>query len=77
MRSNLLNHKNLMLRSERRERLEAWAASDLQISHSQYWAARPSLRLRGVDHLFHQPSETPDIAGRIDGVTEANDHQAL
>ena len=29
------------------------------------------------DHLFHQPPETPDIAGRIDGVTEANDHQAL
>src|SRR6266702_1958333 len=28
MRSNLLKHNNLMLRSERRERLEAWAASD-------------------------------------------------
>jgi hypothetical protein len=27
-----------MLRSERRERLEAWAASDSPISHSQYWA---------------------------------------
>src|SRR5713101_3505146 len=27
MRSNLLKHNNLMLRSERRERLEAWAAS--------------------------------------------------
>jgi len=27
MRSNLLKHHNLMLRSERRERLEAWAAS--------------------------------------------------
>jgi hypothetical protein len=28
MRSNLLKHNNLMLRSERSERLEAWAASD-------------------------------------------------
>jgi hypothetical protein len=28
MRLNLLKHNNLMLRSERRERLEAWAASD-------------------------------------------------
>jgi hypothetical protein len=27
---------NLMLRSERRERLEAWATSDSPISHSQY-----------------------------------------
>src|ERR1700704_1806034 len=34
MRSNLLKHNNLMLRSERRERLEAWAASDQPISHS-------------------------------------------
>ncbi len=32
MRSNLLKHNNLMLRSERRERLEAWAASDSPIS---------------------------------------------
>jgi hypothetical protein len=31
MRSNLLKHNNLMLRSERRERLEAWAASDSHI----------------------------------------------
>src|SRR5258705_6705035 len=31
MRSNSLKHNNLMLRSERRERLEAWAASDSQI----------------------------------------------
>jgi len=29
MRFNLLKHNNLMLRSERRERLEAWATSDL------------------------------------------------
>ena len=36
MRSNLLKHSNLMLRSERRERLEAWAASDSPISHSQH-----------------------------------------
>jgi len=33
---NLLKHNNLMLRSERRERLEAWAASDSPISQSQY-----------------------------------------
>jgi len=36
MRYNLLKHNNLMLRSERRERLEAWAASDSLISHGQY-----------------------------------------
>jgi len=36
MRFNLLKHHNLMLRSERRERLEAWAASDKPISHGQY-----------------------------------------
>jgi hypothetical protein len=36
MRSNLLKHHNLMLRSERRERLEAWAASDSQIFKSRY-----------------------------------------
>jgi MFS family permease len=36
MRSSLLKHNNLMLRSERRERLEAWAASDSPIFHSQY-----------------------------------------
>src|SRR6266566_1466643 len=35
-RSNLLKHNNLMLKCERRERLEAWAASDSPISHSQY-----------------------------------------
>jgi hypothetical protein len=29
-----------MLRSERRERLEAWAASDSPISHSQYWFSK-------------------------------------
>ncbi len=39
MRSNSLKHNNLMLRSERRERLEAWAASDSPISHSQYYFA--------------------------------------
>src|SRR5450756_2481936 len=39
MRSNLLKHNNLMLRSERRERLEAWAASDSPFSHSQCWRA--------------------------------------
>jgi hypothetical protein len=31
MRSNSLKHNNLMLRSERRERLEAWAARDSHI----------------------------------------------
>jgi len=30
---NLLKHNNLMLRSERRARLEAWAASDSPSSH--------------------------------------------
>ncbi len=35
MRFSLLKHNNLMLRSERRERLEAWAASDSSISHRQ------------------------------------------
>src|SRR5712672_679422 len=45
MRSNLLKHNNLMLRSERRERLEAWAASDLPISHSQYYVDKLQCRL--------------------------------
>jgi hypothetical protein len=33
--SNLLKHNDVMLRSERRGRLEAWAASDSQISHGR------------------------------------------
>jgi hypothetical protein len=37
MRSKLLKQNNLMLRSERRERLEAWATSDPLISHSRYY----------------------------------------
>src|SRR6266581_6175732 len=45
MRSNLLKHNNLMLRSERRERLEACAASDLPISHSQYYVDKLQCRL--------------------------------
>ena len=52
MRSNLLKHNNLMLRSERRERLEAWAASELtdliigaRSAHRNCCAAR----LRGID----------------------------
>jgi len=36
MRFDLLKHNNLMLRSERRERLEAWAASDSDIYDSRY-----------------------------------------
>src|SRR6266700_4259306 len=44
MRSNSLKHNKLMLRSERRERLEAWAASDSQIQHSQYKCRRTSNR---------------------------------
>jgi hypothetical protein len=39
MRSNLFKHNNRMLRSERRERLEAWAASESAFGHSQYCAA--------------------------------------
>src|SRR6266568_8100507 len=46
MRSNLLKHNNLMLRSERRERLEAWAASDSPISHSQYYSALNATPMR-------------------------------
>ena len=37
--ASLLKHNNLMLRSERRERLEAWAASESAFAHSQYYAA--------------------------------------
>jgi hypothetical protein len=36
MRFNLLKHNNLMPRSEQRERLEAWTASDSHISHNRY-----------------------------------------
>src|SRR5712664_1189264 len=46
MRSSLLKHNNLMLRSERRERLEAWAASDSPISHSQYGCQKFRPRVR-------------------------------
>src|SRR5216683_2817342 len=45
MRSSLLKHNNLMLRSERRERLEAWAASDSPISHRQYYVDKLQCRL--------------------------------
>jgi hypothetical protein len=38
-----------MLRSERRERLEALATSDSPISHSQYWLnASSALRQRAI-----------------------------
>jgi hypothetical protein len=33
-----LKHNNLMLRSEQRERLEAWATSDSPTSDRQYWS---------------------------------------
>jgi hypothetical protein len=36
MKFNLSKHNNLMLRSEQRERLEAWAASDSAISLRRY-----------------------------------------
>src|SRR5258705_6018341 len=55
MRSNLLKHNNLMLRSERRERLEAWAASDSPISHSQY-QPRQRTRFRGLTNQCHMCS---------------------
>src|SRR5229473_2724269 len=48
MRSNLLKHDNVMLRSERRERLEAWAASDSPISHSRW----PPAARQGVNESF-------------------------
>ena len=50
VRLNLLRHNNLMLRSERRERLEAWAASDSTYSNSQppaKLAASPALCFDG------------------------------
>jgi hypothetical protein len=39
----LLKHNNLMLRSERRERLEAWAANDSPISHSQHYCQQATV----------------------------------
>src|SRR3954447_19295098 len=39
--ANLLKHNNLMLRSERSERLEAWAASDSSFSHIRYQSEGP------------------------------------
>src|SRR5882762_2862121 len=53
MRSSLLKHNNLMLRSERRERLEAWAASDSHIAHSRYASRRGCL-----------PGTSPGLAER-------------
>src|SRR5260370_42082124 len=49
MRSNLLKHNNLMLRSERRERLEAWAASNSPISHSR---CQCMIRKKPAPHLM-------------------------
>jgi dsDNA-binding SOS-regulon protein len=46
MRFNLLKHNNLMLRSERRERLEAWAAS-----HTSEW----------IDTMKTMRSNAPDL----------------
>src|SRR5450631_1682203 len=57
MRSNLLKHNNLMLRSELRERLEAWATSDSPISHSEYQ------RRNSIRHLVRAitAAETNDV----------------
>ena len=42
----MLKHNNLMLRSERRERLEAWVASDSPILHRRYWPVAAGKRDR-------------------------------
>jgi hypothetical protein len=60
MRFNLLKHNNLMLRSERRERLEAWAASDQPISHRQHYGLRRHRPIVGdVPHFA--PSGAPPL----------------
>src|SRR6267143_6183861 len=60
MRSNLLKHSNLMLRSERRERLEAWAASDSPISHSQCWRTLSTFNLPSAPQV--QPASIETVA---------------
>ena len=77
MRFNLLKHNNLMpaqrlcrcrWRSERRERLEAWAASDPPISHSQYLLPRAEtlLEFRHMDDAAAMGA----IAGRREAMAE-------
>src|SRR3954454_7584912 len=38
---------------------------------------RDTRSLHCRDHLFDQPPEPADVAGRVDGVAEADDHHAL
>jgi hypothetical protein len=61
MRFNLLKHNNLMLRSERRERLEAWAACTVACGHpSRRIAHAMLLRMRFRDILPNVGNTVPE-----------------
>jgi hypothetical protein len=55
-RSNLFKHNDLMLRSERRERLEAWAASD---SRKSAPAEPPDALFFAVTMIGRNPAQPP------------------
>ena len=65
----MLKHNNLMLKCERRERLEAWAASDSPISHSQYlgpWLTATTGKLDQQQLLpLHTCLEAPEADVRV------------
>jgi len=58
----LLKHNNLMLRSEPRERLEAWATSDSPISHSGYSARDVAFRHIATFRCDAEPGRCRDLA---------------
>ena len=57
-----------MLRSEQRERLEAWAASTLPIFHGQYWKARADVPKNDHSSMWgieEQIFNRDRVAGRV------------
>src|SRR5712672_4874619 len=69
MRSSLLKHNNLMLRSERRERREAWAASDSPISHSRCWRTLSTFNLPSAPQV--QPASIETVAAAEKSIAAA------
>ena len=69
MRSNLLKHNNLMLRSEQRERLEAWAASDHRSLIVSTRFGRDGRRECYTTNAIAGGFQVPLPGGRIDGAS--------
>jgi hypothetical protein len=57
MRSKVLKQNNLMLRSEHRERLEAWATSGSLISDSQCWGPASEATVAKLPPPQHNPRD--------------------